>query len=626
MNYFHKYKKITVAMNSKHYQRKNYKSFDRKVHNRLYNENTQRKIRLDNLAQKYLENESKKYTYFPEINNYDLIFKKYYIINTFTNSESNISNNDYNTDSMTNPIVENSVSIKTPQRIKNFSNISESVSVNENKKINIFIPNLIKLNNNQNNITTESQYHNYIIKNKLSLLSELEKQKSKIYTKKISKIRHKKGFNKNSRNETEANSIKSYDWHENINNKKVKNINQKQNISEINLENLRSYYPSPTVQKEFNNSKSSPHNNIEINNEQLKNNNSYIVQSAKTNAIKNYILTPNNNNDNLFYPKFISANSVSPDSPDSHDQNQIFFNSYKFLPKNECSLFLEATKYKTYKTNTNYNSISNKKNTLFKNNHDTVPNNIKNIYSNKHKQFNSIRLIDNSLSTNFLDRPSSNDNYTLSINDNNHQQSFNNVSNKNFSYLFPSKENNIYLKSTNENNKNTERKIYYKNISFNSHRKNNKKNSQETFNGIKTDRNEDVDNCIYKKVMNITNSTGQKQKINNTGNNKEKIDDFNINDALKDKKMENLDNLEIRSKIVNEKVANKRNKYEKKTFREQDNDSIAMQSVSDSKIFEIANYYLNEEETVDKIAIDDILLTKNNKNNCNLKEKNSIDL
>jgi hypothetical protein len=248
------------------------------------------------------------------------------------------------------------------------------------------------------------------------------------------------------------------------------------------------------------------------------------------------------------------------------------------------------------------------------------------MYNNNKRQLNSIRLIDNSLSTNFFDRPSSNDNYTLSVNDNNHQQSFNNVSNKNFSYLFPSKENNIYIKSTNENNKNIEKKIYYKNISFNNHQKNNKKKSGERFNGIKTDRNEDVDNYIYNKVMNTANSTGQKQKINNTGNNKEKVDDFNINDTLKDKKQKNLDNFEVRSRIVNEKVANKKNKYEKTTTREQDNDSIAMQSMSDSKIFEMANYYLNEEETVDKIAIDDILLTKNNKNNCNLKEKNSIDL
>ena len=46
-----------------------------------------------------------------------------------------------------------------------------------------------------------------------------------------------------------------------------------------------------------------------------------------------------------------------------------------------------------------------------------------------------------------------------------------------------------------------------------------------------------------------------------------------------------------------------------------------IQSLSDSKILEIANYYLNDEETVDKIEIGDILLTKNNKSNIYNKKK-----
>ena len=48
---------------------------------------------------------------------------------------------------------------------------------------------------------------------------------------------------------------------------------------------------------------------------------------------------------------------------------------------------------------------------------------------------------------------------------------------------------------------------------------------------------------------------------------------------------------------------------------------ITIQSLSDSKILEIANYYLNDEETVDKIEIGDILLTKNNKSNIYNKKK-----
>ena len=51
----------------------------------------------------------------------------------------------------------------------------------------------------------------------------------------------------------------------------------------------------------------------------------------------------------------------------------------------------------------------------------------------------------------------------------------------------------------------------------------------------------------------------------------------------------------------------------------QRSEPITIQSMSDSKVLEIANYYLNDEEIVDKIEIDDILLTKNIKNN--LREK-----
>ena len=44
--------------------------------------------------------------------------------------------------------------------------------------------------------------------------------------------------------------------------------------------------------------------------------------------------------------------------------------------------------------------------------------------------------------------------------------------------------------------------------------------------------------------------------------------------------------------------------------------------MSDSKFMEIANYYLNDEEVVDRMKIDNILTTKNSKSNYNLGEKN----
>ena len=78
--------------------------------------------------------------------------------------------------------------------------------------------------------------------------------------------------------------------------------------------------------------------------------------------------------------------------------------------------------------------------------------------------------------------------------------------------------------------------------------------------------------------------------------------------------------MEIAS-IVNENVKNKKFVYhEKKISTSEKSEPITIQSMNDSKIFEIANYYLNEEETVDRIEINDILSNKNNKNYYSLRE------
>lgn len=58
----------------------------------------------------------------------------------------------------------------------------------------------------------------------------------------------------------------------------------------------------------------------------------------------------------------------------------------------------------------------------------------------------------------------------------------------------------------------------------------------------------------------------------------------------------------------------------KKFSTSEKSEPITIQSMNDSKIFEIANYYLNEEETVDRIEINDILSNKNNNRNYSLRE------
>ena len=62
-----------------------------KVFDRLYNYQRIRLNKMDSLKQKYLLDESNKYSYYPKINNYSLIINKY---NSFNNDFSIISYND----------------------------------------------------------------------------------------------------------------------------------------------------------------------------------------------------------------------------------------------------------------------------------------------------------------------------------------------------------------------------------------------------------------------------------------------------------------------------------------------------------------------------------------------------
>lgn len=569
---------------------------------------------MNKLTQKYLDDEAKKYTYFPEINKYDLIFKNYYVINSNSNIYNKTENNKSNffngiQESNPNQKYETLTNIPINKIKKENINKEYFAAVNKEKSNDKIIPNKKKMSNKNFNIN--NNYYSSIMKKKLSLLNKLEKGKEKIKNKSFSKIANNKNSNSkisnikknSSKTIKKMKSKKSHNGQENNN----KTINPKK--QEIDYENLISFYPSPTLQKQYKNIKNNSPQYTELNDEITKN--SCNDHSSEKNLNKQSILTP------LSYRYIQKVGLPTTISVDNHYQSKILSNSYKFLPKNECSLYLEGKKI----ANTNINSISSKKDIIYSTNNYTIGQNLISSKKINSKIFNSIGLVDNSLSTNFVDRQSSNEINTLRSNDNNQQYSFiYNKLNKNTSYSIPSKENNINHNNININNsnENMDNKIYYKKI--NNYQKISKIKPKKTFNRIISDKN--LDNMISNTVN--TDSSSIKPKIKVNENNTEKMDDFNIINELMGQKLNNLDNLKIMSGAVNENVKNKRNKHENKPSMEQESEPITMQSMSDSKILEIANYYLNEEETVDKIAIDDILLTKNSKGNCNLKEKNSF--
>ena len=130
------------------------------------------------MSQKYLYDEALKYTYFPEINDYDLIFIKNYFINDipykYSITEGNFDSNILNT------IRNNNDYIKDPsQKIKNLQKNNSYSALTSHKRINFFSPKKIILDKNNNfYFTNKNMNYNSINKNKLSPLNQKEKEKN----------------------------------------------------------------------------------------------------------------------------------------------------------------------------------------------------------------------------------------------------------------------------------------------------------------------------------------------------------------------------------------------------------------------------------------------------------------
>lgn len=580
--YFLNFKKKAALIKSKQYKHKSFVSNKNKVHIRLYNNLKTKRDNLDKLSQKIFLEEAKKYTYFPEINQYDLVFQNYYILN-------NPSFIDTRSESIYNLKKERS---NSKLKSKSYRKIPSPVindnyyTLNDNPKIKI---------NKKNIFTNKNMNYNSIIKKKISLLNDLEDKERKTdrVTSKIIRYKNtipnnfKKYFPKTSKNNR---TKKIY-----LNNEIKKNNIQKTN--NINYD-LTSFYSSPITCDDLNYLINKNISSTEIMNIGKSINNSYYAQSTRnTNLISNRnnlsinnktILSPNsNNNSHYIFNSGLSTIEIK----DDNKKNKIKSKSYKSLPKNEYSLLFKGLK----KTSVNPNIFNNKKkSSISKSNYNCLNNN------HNYRQLNSIGLIDNSISTNCVDRPSFNDNYTLTGIDNNQQSLIYSKANKNISYTFPSRDINNSIKS-----ENLKRKIYCKKSS----KKNiKKKNHKKILNRIVIDRN--LDNITIN-----SNISSKNKKMNY----QEQFDNFNFI-GLNDKNQNNKGELKITLE-VNENVNSKRNLHEKVNSISQKSETITIQTMSDSKMMEIANYYLKEEENIDRIKIDDILTTKNNKTKFAIKGK-----
>jgi hypothetical protein len=527
---------------------------------------------------------------------------------------------------------------------------------NEEKKTNVSILNEYKQKSefpNFNNFDN-NKYINSMIRKKISILKDISKEEgtmkprknrenSKIihykntipnnYKKIISKtVRMPKAnksfcsFKINQKNlNLYNNSIKNRKKTKNkINNKKRRNI-------EINYE-CSNFHPSNN--SHIGKGKSSDivrnKNNSRLNSEIYNDDKSTKINSKKNtlsiNNLQNSLIYSNNNTHNYCNDIHYKVNSELPQSQsigDYYKKNQITSYSYKNLPKNECSLSIQGRRNNT-RADTNGS----------KNNYNKL--NLLNI--NKIKPFSSIGGEGNSVSTNFIDRPSQNEFFNSIINENQHSFIYNKY-HKNTSYLFPSKEFNSSI--TNKTNKISDINTSSNNIIINMNNSNkNESNKKEKhfrkISELKKDKTQDSKIwkqnskkifdylSIPKKVdknngYSVNNGFDDKENKNNKFD-EEKLDEVKIIKKINDAKKNILNNLEM-SSIANENVKNKKLvSHEKKFSTSEKSEPITIQSMNDSKIFEIANYYLNEEETVDRIEINDILSNKNNNRNYSLRE------
>jgi hypothetical protein len=639
--YFLKYKKQVYLLKYNKYMHNRY--YNKAVHNRLFYEQKKRQYNMEKLSQKFLLDEAEKYTYFPEINKYDLIFKKYYIVRHHPYKSVNTLSNIIDNNNLTNPNVRYVTYTNEPMK-------------NEEKKTNVSILNEYKQKSafpNFNNFDN-NKYINSMIRKKISILKDISKEEgtmkprknrenSKIihykntipnnYKKIISKtVRMPKAnksfcsFKINQKNlNLSNNSIKNRKKTKNkINNKKRRNI-------EINYE-CSNFHPSNN--SHIGKGKSSDivrnKNNSRLNSEIYNDDKSTKINSKKNtlsiNNLQNSLIYSNNNTHNYCNDIHYKVNSELPQSQsigDYYKKNQITSYSYKNLPKNECSLSIQGRRNNT-RADTNGS----------KNNYNKL--NLLNI--NKIKPFSSIGGEGNSVSTNFIDRPSQNEFFNSIINENQHSFIYNKY-HKNTSYLFPSKEFNSSI--TNKTNKISDINTSSNNIIINMNNSNkNESNKKEKhfrkISELKKDKTQDSKIwkqnskkifdylSIPKKVdknngYSVNNGFDDKENKNNKFD-EEKLDEVKIIKKINDAKKNILNNLEM-SSIANENVKNKKLvSHEKKFSTSEKSEPITIQSMNDSKIFEIANYYLNEEETVDRIEINDILSNKNNKNYYSLKE------
>lgn len=580
--YFLQYKRQVTLLKNQNVLLNNKK----KVHQRLFNDLKNKEDIKDILYQKYLLEESKKYTYFPSINRYNLILEKYYLIKDIPNISYNTERiKKYKSKLDPNTLTSNMKKIpyqaRLSERAKLINKNKSFSAINKSKTINFFSKKNINVNNRQNSAFKNS-FYNSISKEKLfPIIPESIKAINK-KSMKILQLKNTIPHNfKKKMIKTEANNKA----HKNFLKSKMNKDNQKSLYN--NIMNKTNINKSKETNNSLTNKRSNSYQNTEILSEEKSTN---IHSKKNTISLKNISLNENNNN------KYIINNKII------HNMDSTIFDSNRKSGNNSYMNLLNVNRGRS-----------------------------SHLISIKYRPSNNLLGADNnSVSTNFIDRNSQIDNFNSIIKENNQHSFFYYKFNRNTSYLFSKENKNINI--DNINNENAKNKTDIKtNTSINNKRGENEKlhltnqiseikkcesnkieknNLDEIFKEISIHYEDNNNNNSIQKNDKILNIKPTKIDLNNIENEA----DFNIISERNEDKNEILDQYKISSNVVNEKVNNSINEdNDIRMSISEKSEPTTIQSMDDSKILEMANQLLNQEDTVDRIKIYDILSSKKNK-------------
>ena len=591
-------------------------------HKRLFNDYLERQKTLKVLEQKFLLNESQKYPFSPIINQNLPNFHKIHpsLVETEGNKNKNhnrpktksffsytaIRKNETIKNRKIKKIEQNNIylnpnfmSTKTSTN-KNLYNDENDNYINKQKTY----KNLEQNNHNKEISMDLLKKYNPPKKNPQNLANNIYFQQSKIITNipinseyRINASRKKIIIN--------CNSGKVIKQAKKCNSQREKkNFNNNQYSSILNVERANSsYFTNGYVHTESN---------------YHENNNSSKITLTNNNSIIPKISLNSSNFDNCYKNNINATSSRKIIITSNSSENYYNNNSYKYINKNHLTNNSSTFCFKMPK-----NDFSDK---LFEKNYPYPLNQcicgMSKLGDNTKIKNNCNCNMDNSSSTNYMDKMSQHDNQNSTYNySNNSPNKYNNY-NKNLSkniIIIPCKNKNMNnLRKNNHSNYNSY-KITNFEMEFNS--KNNSLNKKNKNDNNKIILKKKEFNHNYRKINGQVKQNKESNK--DQFSNKifiEKNNDFKlIQNETKNSNKNKFNDLCVAIKEVNGNINPINCSNGGDNLRLSQNSQMTTQSISDSKILEIANFYLAKDENVDKNIINGILALKNKEINISFK-------